>query len=87
MHNQMLAVHSDRRLFIGHLGNACICSVKLDYHQSESVSLEAEPYDRAWRGAPRRCTLPSAGQSTTWPPSISHFFASVSNGSPPSRRP
>jgi DNA-binding beta-propeller fold protein YncE len=40
MHAQMLAVQSDRRLFIGDLGNACIRSVKLDYHVSESVALK-----------------------------------------------
>lgn len=39
-HNQMLAVHSDRRLFIGDLGNACIRGVKLDYHATERVRLK-----------------------------------------------
>jgi hypothetical protein len=45
-HNQMLAVHSDRRLFIGDLGNACIRSVKLVYHTTERLPLK-EVKDRA----------------------------------------
>jgi len=40
MHAQMLAVHTDRRLFVGDLGNACIQAVKLDYHTSERVPLK-----------------------------------------------
>ncbi|MFO7898329.1 MAG: hypothetical protein R6V58_04625, partial [Planctomycetota bacterium] len=39
MHAQMLAGHTDRRLFIGDLGNACIHSVKLGYHATETVAL------------------------------------------------
>ena len=40
MHTQMLTVHTDRRLFIGDLGNACIRSVKLDYHREAKVPLK-----------------------------------------------
>jgi DNA-binding beta-propeller fold protein YncE len=40
MHVQMLAVQSDRRLFAGDLGNACIHSVRLDYRRSQSVPLK-----------------------------------------------
>ena len=40
MHAQMLAVHTDRRLFISDLGNQRILSVKLDYHSTETVALE-----------------------------------------------
>jgi len=47
MHAQFLAVHSDRRLFIGDLGNACIRSVKLDYHATERVALKGVPHDRS----------------------------------------
>jgi hypothetical protein len=46
VHNQMLAVHSDRRLFIGDLGNACIRSVKLEYHVSERVPLKDAAFRR-----------------------------------------
>ena len=48
MHHQFLAVESDRRLFIGDLGNACIRSVKLLYHAEETVPLKDVP-DRAER--------------------------------------
>jgi hypothetical protein len=40
MHPQMLAVESDRRLFIGDLGNARIAAVKLGYHAEEKVALK-----------------------------------------------
>jgi len=43
MHAQMLTVESDRRLFIGDLGNACIRSVKLDYHVEERIPLGGIP--------------------------------------------
>jgi len=43
MHAQMLTVESDRRLFIGDLGNACIRSVQLGYHTSEQVRLKDVP--------------------------------------------
>jgi hypothetical protein len=39
MHAQMLAVHTDHRLFIGDLGNARIAAVKLDYHVTERIPL------------------------------------------------
>jgi len=42
MHGQHLAVQSDRRLFIGDLGNARVVSVKLDYHADEVVALRQE---------------------------------------------
>ncbi|PCJ51398.1 MAG: hypothetical protein COA79_26380 [Planctomycetota bacterium] len=40
VHNQFLTVQSDRRLFIGDLGNSRVLSVKLEYHKSEYVSLK-----------------------------------------------
>jgi sugar lactone lactonase YvrE len=40
MHGQMLAVQSDRRLFISDLGNARIASVKLGYHAEAHVPLK-----------------------------------------------
>ncbi|MCX7806078.1 MAG: hypothetical protein N3A38_12930, partial [Planctomycetota bacterium] len=43
MHPQMLAVESDRRLFIGDLGNARIASVRLDYRAGEEVPLKDIP--------------------------------------------
>ncbi len=43
MHPQMLAVESDRRLFISDLGNARILSVKLGYHAEERVALKEVP--------------------------------------------
>jgi len=43
MHPQMLAVESDRRLFIGDLGNARIVSVMLGYHAEEKVALKEVP--------------------------------------------
>ena len=42
MHAQMLAVHSDRRLFISDLGNARILSVKLGYHCEERMALPSK---------------------------------------------
>jgi hypothetical protein len=42
MHAQMLAVESDRRLFISDLGNARIVSVKLDYHTTKRIPLKQE---------------------------------------------
>ncbi|MFO7899960.1 MAG: hypothetical protein R6V58_12980, partial [Planctomycetota bacterium] len=42
MHGQMLNGQSDRRLFIGDLGNACVHSVKLGYHTTETVPLRPE---------------------------------------------
>ncbi|MBM4031253.1 MAG: hypothetical protein FJ291_05640 [Planctomycetes bacterium] len=44
MHPQMLAVDSDRRLFISDLGNARIVSVKLGYHATERVPLKEAPH-------------------------------------------
>jgi hypothetical protein len=46
MHAQMLAVESDRRLFIGDLGNARIASVKLIYAAEERVVLKDVPGPR-----------------------------------------
>lgn len=43
MHPQMLAVESDRRLFIGDLGNARIASVLLGYHAEAKVALKDVP--------------------------------------------
>jgi hypothetical protein len=43
MHAQMLAVESDRRLFISDLGNARIVSVKLEYRAQEKVALKDVP--------------------------------------------
>jgi hypothetical protein len=40
MHTQMLAVHTDRRLFIGDLGNARIAAVKLEYAVSDVLGFE-----------------------------------------------
>ncbi|MGQ9661858.1 MAG: hypothetical protein ACUVWX_05895 [Kiritimatiellia bacterium] len=40
MHAQMLAVETDRRLFISDLGNARIVSVRLDYHREEKARLK-----------------------------------------------
>lgn len=37
MHAPFLAVHTDRRLFVGDVGNARICAVKLGYHAEEKV--------------------------------------------------
>jgi hypothetical protein len=34
-----VAVHTDRRLFIGDIGNYCVRSVKLGYHASERVKV------------------------------------------------
>jgi hypothetical protein len=39
MHAQMLAVHTDHRLFIGDLGNARVAAVKLDYDVTERIAL------------------------------------------------
>ena len=49
MHAQMLAVESDRRLFVGDLGNARIASVKLQYRAEEKVELKDVP-DQAKAG-------------------------------------
>ena len=35
-----VAAHTDRRLFIADAGNACIRSVKLNYHTSVKLKLE-----------------------------------------------
>jgi len=40
MHGQMLAVESDRRLFVSDLGNQRIVSVRLHYHANEKVALK-----------------------------------------------
>jgi len=42
MHGNHLAVHTDRRLFISDLANGRLLSVKLGYHATEKVSLNAE---------------------------------------------
>jgi hypothetical protein len=46
VHPQMLAVESDRRLFISDLGTARILSVKLSYHAEERVALKEVPDKR-----------------------------------------
>jgi hypothetical protein len=46
MHPQMLATETDRRLFIGDLGNQRIVCVKLGYHAEEKVALK-DVKDRA----------------------------------------
>jgi hypothetical protein len=39
MNCMQVAVHTDKRLFIGDIGNYCVRSVKLTYHASEQVAL------------------------------------------------
>jgi hypothetical protein len=46
MHAPVVAVHSDRRLFVADEGNQCIRCVKLDYHAEARVTLKDVP-DRA----------------------------------------
>ena len=43
MHPQMLAAESDRRLFVGDLGNARIVSVRLEYRVEDRVALKDVP--------------------------------------------
>jgi hypothetical protein len=40
MHCMNLAVHTDRRLFLADVGNACVRSVKLHYHHEAKVPLK-----------------------------------------------
>jgi hypothetical protein len=43
MHGQMLAVHTDHRLFISDLGNQRIVSVRLGYRATETIPLADAP--------------------------------------------
>ena len=48
-HPQMLVAETDRRLFIGDLGNARIAAVKLNYHAEATVALKNVPDEKETR--------------------------------------
>lgn len=41
-----VAAHTDRRLFVADAGNARIVSVKLGYHEEQTVALKGIPEER-----------------------------------------